>query len=831
MNRYKQLINFGEENPIQFTLHTKANAIMHWHPYVELLYITQGDTVITVKNSTYSLKEDDLLLINPYTIHSFQSTNCVVASFALHINRFDKNAVAQIPLRFDCNSTHSNDSKRFYTLKRLLAMLVKANANPDSYTHVLNKSLSYAVLHELCLNFGIEQHIGDSSNSQNVSHIEEILDYINKHYHENISLKDLANITYLTVPYLSRMFKNFIGINFSEYLTTLRLNYAVNDLLGTDHNIEFIAQKNGFPNSRSFVSSFKKEYHLLPSAYRKEKAAQAAGSYIKAPVLSNQTFLEQHSYLGKLAGYLDEAAPTPSLNRTHQKEVSVAEINTALKGYPLRHTFKQSTCISKAKHILYSENQKMLRQLQEDIGFLYIKFHGLLDDDMMVYSESADGTPEISFTYIDMVFDFLLSINLRPIIQLSFMPKALALTPERTTFYRESVISLPYNVNNWNHLISQLIQHLEIRYGKSEVELWPFYLWNQPDSPSSIFGFEDRYAFFEFYQSTYRTVKKCNPKINFGAPSVMNRTLTGGTWYPEYMDYCKAHDCVPDFINFHFYPLKTEIDPTPELHLNTQLTMEKSEDSFKDTIYQIRKNARLHHWDTARLFLTEWSSTVSHRDLLNDTAFKAAYLVKNILDNYDRLDSFGYWSVSDLLEEIQISRNLFHGGLGLFTYNGIKKSHYYAFVLLSRLGDSMIGKGDSYFITKKPDSFQILLYNYQHYSDLYAAGELFDMTFTNRYTAFPKTQDKLFNIPFTGLKDGNWLITETIINQKYGSSFDKWIECGAQPLETEADVEYLKSISVPHVIKRTTRVSDGNLLIQARLMPHEVRLITFKPWI
>jgi len=172
---------------------------------------------------------------------------------------------------------------------------------------------------------------------------------------------------------------------------------------------------------------------------------------------------------------------------------------------------------------------------------------------------------------------------------------------------------------------------------------------------------------------------------------------------------------------------------------------------------------------------------------------------------------------------------LFHGGLGLFTYNGLKKSQFYAFTLLSKLGSHLIARGDGYFITKEKDFFQIMLYNYQHYSDLYASGELFDMTFTNRYTPFPTPKIKKIILPFTGLENREYIIIETIINKDHGSAFDKWIELGAMPIETAEELEYLKAVSVPKITKRKITVDNNLLTLSVELQPHEVRLIEIKP--
>ncbi len=137
----------------------------------------------------------------------------------------------------------------------------------------------------------------------------------------------------------------------------------------------------------------------------------------------------------------------------------------------------------------------------------------------------------------------------------------------------------------------------------------------------------------------------------------------------------------------------------------------------------------------------------------------------------NRIDFFNFYK--ETYNAIKMRNQLYHGGQGIFTYNRIKKSHYYVFQMLSKLSDRLLERGDGFFITKDGDSIQIILYNYQHYSKLYAAGEVFDMTFKHRYTPFPKPHTLKVILPLTNLSEASYHLTETIVNKDYGSSFDK----------------------------------------------------------
>ena len=180
--------------------------------------------------------------------------------------------------------------------------------------------------------------------------------------------------------------------------------------------------------------------------------------------------------------------------------------------------------------------------------------------------------------------------------------------------------------------------------------------------------------------------------------------------------------------------------------------------------------------DTAKqdlpIYLTEWNSTTSHRDLLSDTCFKSTYIVKNILENYGKLHASGYWLLTDLHEESLLENKGFHGGLGLFTVNGIKKPAYFAYRFLSRLGNKLLDKGDGYFITQKDNKIVILLYNYSHYSAAYSEEVGINISYTDRYSVFPDNGIKEFSFNFPNMQ-GKYLAVHNIMNREHGSALDR----------------------------------------------------------
>ena len=133
-----------------------------------------------------------------------------------------------------------------------------------------NWSMIYEIMDIMYQNFRVEDSEARNQKAHRyndrMAHISRIID---EKYQDNITLGELADMVHLSAPYLSRFFEKQFGVTFMNYLTKVRLNHAVNELMETDETIETVSANSGFPNSHAFVQAFKKEYGLLPSMYRR----------------------------------------------------------------------------------------------------------------------------------------------------------------------------------------------------------------------------------------------------------------------------------------------------------------------------------------------------------------------------------------------------------------------------------------------------------------------------------------------------------------------------------------------------------------------------------
>ena len=784
-------------------------------PYLRIYFVLSGTLNLRIGQRSHSISTDEIAMINPFESFYITQDGGVAAAFDLDLAALGDSSSE---LWFSRVPVSDTDREPLTVLKALLSRFVKFNIDFQEDRTLLNRSMYYAVMHHLITFFRVDKPQTRAGTNSKAELMEQITQYIDCNYRQNLSLHSLAERFYLSAPYLSKLFKQFHGATFSEYLVDIRLQNCLHDLLNTGQSVEVLSVRYGFPNPRSFISHFKGHYGVTPSLYRKQHRESQTVSGSAYPDVAQNNALEPFAkYLTTevIPGQNTEDRPTVLV------EVPVCDITQA--GTALYHRFRNMISIHSARDILMAQNQNMLRTLQQEVGFRYIHFHGILDDGLFVYDEDSDGKPAPNFTFVDTILDFLYSIGLRPFIELSYMPRKLARPNAKEGYYDRSAISLPSDFKKWGQFVRLFVQHLDQRYGSNEVAQWPFSLWNLPDSGESFLGLGSAEDYFGFYQCTWHAVRTQNPHIPICGPSCLTETAESGDFLPAFLHLCQENHCLPDMLQYHFYPLYIESLGQAQ----QRLLYRYSPDALKQSIAAVRSNLRSCPGGLRPLHITEWNASPSHRELLSDTVFQAAYITKNVLENFDAVESLCYCTLADPVTGSISASHLFHGGLGLFTYNGIKKASYQALRLLARLGGAKLASGDGYFITRGEKGCQIMLYNYQHYSELYANGETFDMTFTDRYTPFPNGAKKRFSVLLEGLDSGEYRITESILNRDHGSSFDKWVQSGAMPVETSEDIEYLRCISLPAVRKRTVTVKNGKLELSFTLDTHEVRLVEF----
>src|ERR1700686_4173147 len=138
----------------------------------------------------------------------------------------------------------------------------------------------------------------------------------------------------------------------------------------------------------------------------------------------------------------------------------------------LPHFWGHTSGSGHAPLALRADWQAQMRRSHEELGFGHVRFHGLLCDDMGTLVAERDNL-FYSFFNADQIFDFLLSIGMKPFVELSFMPGTLASGPT-TLFKDRGNVTPPRHYGHWAAFIKRLVAHWVDRYGVREVGQWFF---------------------------------------------------------------------------------------------------------------------------------------------------------------------------------------------------------------------------------------------------------------------------------------------------------------------------------------------------------------------
>ena len=336
---------------------------------------------------------------------------------------------------------------------------------------------------------------------------------------------------------------------------------------------------------------------------------------------------------------------------------------------------------------LREDYRKQLKRANAELGFQYVRFHGLLDDDMCVLIMKKDYFGNelglvYNFVNIDNICDFLLEIGMKPFLELGFMPTALA-SGDQTVFHYKGNITPPKDYEAWAELIRRLAQHLIDRYGIEEVSQWFFEVWNEPNLVAFFSGTKEEY--FKLYEVTARNLKQVDERLKVGGPAT-----SCNSWVKDTVDFCEKNGVPLDFVSTHHYPTD---DPLWKSGMDI---MEFFQSGLADKqTYErgiLRKMTARAKEEAGKypLYYTEWNTSAMTNDAKHDECFASAMIAKVLADNDGLVEGYSYWTFTDIFEEGSQLPGAFHGGFGLQTYAGIAKPAYRLFELFHGLGNKRL---------------------------------------------------------------------------------------------------------------------------------------------
>ncbi len=349
-------------------------------------------------------------------------------------------------------------------------------------------------------------------------------------------------------------------------------------------------------------------------------------------------------------------------------------INAEGPATPFPHFWEEMFGSGRAHLVMRSQYQKDLRTVKRVTDFRYVRFHAILDDENGVYSQDAQGKAVYNWTYVDHIYDTLLANGVRPYVEISFMPKALAAHLDYQAFWYHPIISPPASYAKWDALITAFAQHLVHRYGINEVSRWYFEVWNEPNI-GFWGGKPAQKTYFELYDNTARALKAVSPRLRVGGPATAQAAWVGA------MIRHSVEDHVPlDFVSTHVYG-----DDSAEnvFHDNRTIAPHQMVSAAVEKVHEeILHSARPH----IPLIWSEYNASYANHQSITDSIYMGPWLAETISQCAGKTKMMSYWTFSDVFEEQGVKKTPFYGGFGLVAEDGIPKPSYDAFMLLHELG-------------------------------------------------------------------------------------------------------------------------------------------------
>ncbi|MEX0324660.1 MAG: hypothetical protein AB3N33_01095 [Puniceicoccaceae bacterium] len=486
---------------------------------------------------------------------------------------------------------------------------------------------------------------------------------------------------------------------------------------------------------------------------------------------------------------------------------------------PLTHPWMKCITVGTAYELLREDMRNQLRFLQKTIGYEFIRFHCTFHDHLAIVMPNEDGSVRYCWALFDKVYDFLMEVGLRPIMELNPMPDAIASGDTKWGYYQMNVTP-PKSMEAWEDLVSSCVEHCIERYGQNEVLQWHFEVWNEPNLKPFWTGTMEEY--FELYAASARAVKGVDPRLTIGGPATAGGKGCG--WIMPLLEYCKSNEVPVDFITFHNYAQGEYCTYHSRVGSPHEPGMAFT-DEFKETKEALVKAG----YADMPIYITEWNAQhcgdngraqwVGNNDCSRLLGGASAIFLATETEPY--VDMLGYWTASDIRFEPGMTNQPYggqHQHTGLLTINGLPKPIYHAFKWLSRMqgpryeiefrAKPRLGRA---LVTHEIIGTHLLAWN-MHVPDLEA----------NPYPTEVWQETVTIPMPET-FADGT--VVELVIGtlkEREGSAYECWGDMDEPHSLTRMQHELLESASQPGFERRLARVVDGAVAFHLHLGRDEV---------
>lgn len=240
------------------------NSIPHIHHFTELFYVVSGKGNFCLRNETYPISSNDLIIVPSNTEHTERSYNASPLEYiVLGIEGITFMDTEKSGSRILYNYTEKKE-----LLNLLDLMLKEVQKKPPGYHLVCQNLLDVLLIQIIRRQKLVPATISSTKMNRECGQIKQ---YLDSNYADNISLDTLAAMAHMNKYYLVHAFTKYAGLSPISYLNAKRLETSKKLLTSTDFSISQIAASVGFSSPSYFSQVFRKEMNMTPNEYRKKK--------------------------------------------------------------------------------------------------------------------------------------------------------------------------------------------------------------------------------------------------------------------------------------------------------------------------------------------------------------------------------------------------------------------------------------------------------------------------------------------------------------------------------------------------------------------------------
>ncbi|PTU82403.1 AraC family transcriptional regulator [Staphylococcus pasteuri] len=628
-------------------------------------FVIKGNVHLYLENNLKVLNQGDLFFVNHRDLYRFQLHKDSIICFVHFQLQYLADKIDD-DQRLYFNLTDATTKKNINQMRNIIARLVS--------THIRNNELSKLTEQQLIIQLlmhmihYVPRTYQSKQTMMNNSKIDQVCDYIELHFHEDLSLSTLSQYVDWSESHLSKKFTEVLGMGFQQFLNQTRVEHSKLDLQYTDDSITDIALRNGFSSATTFSRTFKQFTNETPKMFRCKHDNKTEENITHQQTYNDRELIFLlNDYIVEMNHFIED------VEKINDKAIDFTKATKPL------NKFKHIIQIGYLSNLLSKQYQSQLLTCHQDFFV-----NEVLVYDIMPYITKKLNVPfmydaNVSnlFYDIDLCLDFLMEHDIALTMHLNNYQSEVYLETFKLFMHHVAVHT------NRKHNLKINIYVTELH--SSLIEMMKYF--------KSLFPDGGLYVHFnQFIEKWLPIAKQLEQDINY------------------FVFDANSNDAV----NFD----KVNDD---EFKTASQIIINK-------TNYLIDLMAK--YKIKRPLILLNWNTLTGNTYITNGEYFRGGIIVEQLLKLSSKVDMIGYWLNYDLHVSHCKTERDYMNSIELFHQYDGKRPVYYTALLYNKLSNNVLYIDETCIVTGSDSDFQVLLFDAKHFNPYLALDDEMNLRIT-----------------------------------------------------------------------------------------------------